>query len=310
MKPRVVITDSNLGDGSIEHAVLADAFELERHDVTAAADVIAAAHGAIGMLVQWAPITDEVLAALPELRAIVRYGIGLDNIDLDAAARHGVRVRNVDDYCLAEVADHAVASIYAHNRRLTVASRAVAASGWGTAGFDRPLPPGRDPVGVAGLGRIGREAARRAAALGFPVHAWDPYVTDWPSGVVAHDSLVALATAVNHLTLHVPTIEATRGIVDAAVLEALGPHGHLVNTARGALVDEPALRDALDDGRLGFASLDVLSNEPPTGLAAQLSAHPRVLVTPHIAYLSTESLPMLQRRAAEILRDELTAAPS
>ena len=121
MKPRVVITDSNLGDGSIEHAVLADAFELERHDVTAAADVIAAAHGAIGMLVQWAPITDEVLAALPELRAIVRYGIGLDNIDLDAAARHGVRVRNVDDYCLAEVAD-AVASIYAHNR-LTVASR-------------------------------------------------------------------------------------------------------------------------------------------------------------------------------------------
>lgn len=307
MKPRVVITDSNLGDGSIERAVLEDVFDVERHEVTAEADVVSAAAGAEGLLVQWAPITDAVLAALPALKAVVRYGIGLDNIDLAAAARRGVRVRNVDDYCLAEVADHAAAAIYAHNRRLTVASRVVAASGWSTVGFSPPLPPGSDPVGVAGFGRIGREAARRIAALGFPIHTWDPYVTEWPAGVTAHDSLVSLAGAVNHLTLHIPSIDATRGLVSTAVIDALGPDGHLVNTARGALIDEPALGKALAEGRLGFASLDVLSSEPPTGPATELASHPRVLVTPHIAYLSTESLPMLQRRAAEILRYELTA---
>ena len=307
MKPQIVITDSNLGDGSIERAVLDGEFDVVRCDVLTEDGVIEAAGSARGLLVQWAPITDKVLGALPGLRALVRYGIGLDNIDLDAAARRGVTVRNVDDYCLAEVADHAVASIYAHNRRLTAASRVVAADGWTTAGISRPRPPGADPVGVAGFGRIGREVAARARALGFPVHAWDPFVSDWPDGISTHDTLAGLAGAVNHLSVHVPTTDATRGIVDGAVLDALGADGHLVNTARGALVDERALRSALDGGRLGFASLDVLSGEPPTGLAAQLAAHPRVLVTPHIAYLSTESLPMLQRRAAEILRDVLTS---
>jgi len=307
VKPQIVITDSNLGDGSIERGVLEADFDVVRCDVLTEDGVVDAAGAARGLLVQWAPITDAVLGALPGLRAVVRYGIGLDNIDLDAAARRGVTVRNVDDYCLAEVADHAVASIYAHNRRLTVASRVVATDGWTTTGFPRPLPPGADPVGVAGFGRIGREVAARARALGFPVHAWDPFVTDWPDGVVAHDTLAGLAGAVNHLSLHVPTTDATRGIVGRPVLDALGPDGHLVNTARGALVDELALLDALDAGRLGFASLDVLSSEPPTGVAAQLAAHPRALVTPHIAYLSTESLPMLQRRAAEILRDVLTS---
>lgn len=302
---RVTITDSNLGDSSIERAVLADDFELSLHDAKTEDAVLAVARDAEGLLVQWAPITERVLAGLPRLRAVVRYGIGLDNIDLDAARSRGVRVSNVDDYCLAEVADHSVAAIYAHNRRLTVASRSVARSGWTTQGLSAPFPPGQDPVGIAGFGRIGREVAARVAALGFPVHVWDPFVMDLPSGVVRHETLPDLAAAVRHLTLHIPSTEQTRNLVDAGILTALGPDGHLVNTARGALVDEPAVLDALDSGRLGFASLDVLTSEPPEGMAARLAAHDRVLVTPHIAYLSTESLPMLQRRAAEILRDLL-----
>lgn len=306
MTTRIVITDTNLGDGSHERAELAE-FEVARFDVTTEDEVLEVAQQADGLLVQWAPITDRVLAGLPRLRAIVRYGIGLDNIDLEAARRRGVVVSNVDDYCLAEVADHSVAAIYAHNRRLTAAARSVAANGWTTAGLAAPLPPAQDPVGVAGFGRIGREAARRAAALGFPIHVWDPFVTELPAGVTGHATLAELAGAVRHLTLHVPSTAQTAGIVDREVIAALGPDGHLVNTARGALIDEPALLAALDAGELGFASLDVLSSEPPTGLASGLAGHPRVLVTPHIAYLSTASLPALQTRAAQILRDLLHA---
>ena len=308
MTTRIVITDTNLGDGSHEREVLDGGFDLSCFDAKTEDDVLAVAADAEGLLVQWAPITDRVLAGLPRLRAVVRYGIGLDNIDLEAAARYGVAVSNVDDYCLAEVADHSVASIYAHNRRLTTASRSVASNGWTTAGIASPLPPGEDPVGIAGFGRIGREVAKRVSALGFPVHVWDPYVSELPDSVVGHATLTELADAVDHLTLHVPSTEQTRGIVGREVLAALGPGGHLVNTARGALVDEPALIEALDAGTVGFASLDVLATEPPTGESAVLAAHPRVLVTPHIAYLSTASLPQLRVRAAEILRDLLRTA--
>lgn len=310
MRKKIVITDTNLGDGSLEHAVLDGEFDVTLADARTEDAVIESAAGADGILVQWAPITDRVLAALPRLAVVVRYGIGLDNIDLDAARRRDVVVSNVDDYCLAEVADHAAASVYAHNRRLSPASRSVADNGWTTAGIAAPLPPADDPVGIAGYGRIGREVAARVAALGFPVHVWDPFVTDPGPGVTGHATLLELAAAVNHLSLHIPSTAQTRGIVDDPVLAALGPAGHLVNTARGALVDEPALLAALDDGRLGFASLDVLATEPPVEVSAVLAAHPRVLATPHIAYLSTVSLPALQTRAAQIMAGLLAEAAS
>jgi D-3-phosphoglycerate dehydrogenase len=305
---KVVIADTNLGDSSIEREVLTPQFELEVADVKTEDEVVAAAAGAEGLLVQWAPITDRVLGELPELKVVVRYGIGLDNIDLDAAAARGIAVHNVDDYCLEEVADHSVASIYAHNRRLGLAGRQVVEEGWSLAGIPQPLPPGQDPVGIAGFGRIGREAAARVAALGFPVHVWDPFIDKFPRDVTSHQTLVELAGAVNHLTLHMPLTADTAAMIDRAVLDALGAGGHLVNTARGGLVNEGDLLAALEEGTLGFASLDVFSSEPPTGVAAEIAVHRRVLATPHMAYLSTESLPLLQRRAAEIMRDALAEA--
>jgi D-3-phosphoglycerate dehydrogenase len=305
---KVVIADTNLGDGSIEREVLTPQFELEVADVKTEDEVVAAAAGAEGLLVQWAPITDRVLGELPELKVVVRYGIGLDNIDLDAAAARGIAVHNVDDYCLDEVADHSVASIYAHSRRLGLAGRQVVEEGWSLAGIPQPLPPGKDPVGIAGFGRIGREAAARVAALGFPVHVWDPFIDKFPRDVTPHQTLLDLAGAVNHLTLHMPLTADTAAMIDRTILDALGSGGHLVNTARGGLVNEDDLLAALGEGTLGFASLDVFSSEPPTGVAAEIAVHRRVLATPHMAYLSTESLPLLQRRAAEIMRDALAGA--
>jgi D-3-phosphoglycerate dehydrogenase len=303
----IVITDTNLGDGSHETEELTPEFAVQVFDVTTEDGVIEVAGDADGLLVQWAPITERVFASLPRLSAVVRYGIGLDNIDLEAAERHGVVVRNVDDYCLDEVADHAAAAIYAHNRRLVAAARSYADRGWTTQGIAQPLPPRLDVVGIAGLGRIGRALAARVSALGFAVHAWDPYLTEAPEGITMWDTLGELAEASNHLTLHMPSTASTAGVVDKEILAKLGPEGHLVNTARGALVDEDALLAALDAGTLGFASLDVLTSEPPEGVAARLAAHERVLVTPHIAYLSTESLPQLRLRAAQILAEALRA---
>jgi len=284
---KVVIADTNLGDGRIEREVLTPEFELSVSDVKTEDEVIAAAAGAAGLLVQWAPITDRVLGELPELRAVVRYGIGLDNIDLDAAAARGVAVHNVDDYCLDEVADHSVASIYAHNRRLAFAGRRVVEEGWSLAGIPQPLPPGKDPVGIAGFGRIGREVAARATALGFPVHVWDPFVKAFPRDVTAHEQLVDLAAAVNHLTLHMPLTADTAAMIGGPVLGALGASGHLVNTARGGLVDEAALLAALRDGRIAGAAVDVYDVEPLPADHPFRSA-PNVLATPHIGYVSEE----------------------
>ncbi|HEU4701979.1 MAG TPA: C-terminal binding protein [Conexibacter sp.] len=306
---RAFITDSDFGDDSIEREALAGACELVRAHARSEDEVIEACAGAHALLVQWAPITERVLRALPELRVVVRYGIGLDNVDLVAAAHLGVTVRNVDDYCLGEVSDHAVAAICAANRRLADYDRAVKGGAWGPDVASAPLPPAEDPVGIAGYGRIGQRVARRLAATGHPIVVWDP-----PAEALAREhghavaqTPVELAAASNHLTLHVPATSETKGLVGDAVLAALGPAGHVVNSARGALVDEEALLRWLDAAPAARASLDVLASEPPTGTSRQLASHPQALVSPHVAYLSSASLPRLRRTAAGYVREALVA---
>lgn len=307
-RPTVVITDSNFGSDDIEREVLGDAVLVRAAQARSEDEVVAAAQGAEALLVQWAPITAGVLERLPSVRVVVRYGIGLDNVDLDAAARRGVVVRNVDDYCIEEVAGHAIGLIGAVNRRLFDYDRGVKSGAWRPDLAPDPPPVERDPVGVVGLGRIGREVARLAQALGHPVYAWDPYLSPADfDGATPHGSLVELALAVNHLTIHAPATPETDGMVDAAVVEALGPLGHLVNTSRGASVDEPALLHALDAGTLGWASLDVFTSEPPAGVAAKIAAHPRVIATPHVAYRSLVSVAKLRRSAAEAVKGVLVS---
>lgn len=293
------ILDSDLGDGTHEQTVLA------RHGISLVpADSAASGGGDVpaeGLLVQWRRVDAGLLDQFPRVRAIVRYGIGLDNVDLDETARRGIRVSNVPDYCVDEVAAHTIALIVSRARRLVDYSAVVAGGRWSVDGVPAPKAPGDDPVGVAGLGRIGLKVARLASALGHPVHAWDPYRTEWPEDIHRADSLTELAHSVRHLSLHVPLSDQTERIVDDSVLSALGPAGHLVNTSRGGLIDEPALLDALARGAIDHASLDVLAHEPPSGDSASLAVHPRTTVTPHAAYNSDSARIRLQQRAAAIL---------
>ena len=307
---RIAITDCDFGDGEIEAMLLGEDFDLSVHQAKTRDEVIAAGEGAVGLFVQWARIDATVLDALPSVRAIVRYGIGLDNIDLEAARARGVSVSNVDDYCIDEVALHAAGCVVAANRRFWEFDRAIRDGGWAPGLAPTPKPPEQDPVGVVGMGRIGRVVARLLGDWGYPVFFWDPVLSDadLPSGVTRVASLTELAQIVNHLTLHVPLLDSTRHIVGEEILNLLGRDGHLINVSRGGLVDEESLLSALDEGALGGASLDVLAEEPPPSgsISSRLTQHPRVMVTPHVAYLSTKAIHTLRVHAAKKMLELLS----
>lgn len=307
MTLRVVVTDSDLGSDPLEAAVLGDDFSVVYAQVRAPEDVVEIAQEADGLLVQWATIDKTVFSALPRLRAIVRFGVGLDNIDCEAAALQKVEVANVPDYCIDEVASHACALIEARGRRLAEYDASVKSGGWNATSAS-PTAPSEDPVGIAGFGRIGRAVGSRLVALGYPVHVYDPLYSGADPSVAVHPSLLDLAESVNHLTLHLPSSRETDGCCDFEVFAALGSEGHLVNTARGSLIVEPQLIAALDEGELGWASLDVLQQEPPkSGHAATLARHPRVTCTPHAAYLSRTSKTRLRELAAQRMKSLLIA---
>ncbi|MGO9963856.1 MAG: NAD(P)-dependent oxidoreductase [Acidimicrobiales bacterium] len=307
---RVVVTDC-VGypePGSIEQRELGADYELVVAEATTEDDVVASAESAEGLLVNMAPITKRVLRSLPKLRALVRYGVGMDNVDCDEASVLGIAALNVPDYAVEEVAQHAASMVIARARRLAEYDAAVKGGAWGPDVVTAPLPPDEDAVGIAGFGNIGRRTGQILSSIGFPVFAWDPYVpAEAFAGVQRVLSLAELASRVRHLSLHLPATEATTGMVDRELLGQLGSAGHLVNTGRGPVVDEQTLLAALNEGAIAWASLDVWTTEPPVGLTAQLVAHSRVTASPHVAYLSTQSQGRLRRLAAVRLKAALEA---
>jgi D-3-phosphoglycerate dehydrogenase len=247
------------------------------------------------------PVGEELMSRLPALRVIGTASVGFDHIDLDAADRRGVAVVSVPDYCTEEVADHTLAFLYALLRRVVELDRSVARGGWDSkvAGPLRTL--GGLRVGILGLGRIGNAVATRLLALGAEVWATDvlPVARE---GVqfVELDTLLAKCDAV---TLHVPLTQETRGLIGRDAIAAMRPGALLVNTARGPVVDVVALLEALRDGRLGGAALDVLPQEPPPALPAA----PNLIVTPHAAYYSEAAEARSYRDCIKRVREILGA---
>ena len=268
----------------------ANAEELVR-DCVGAAAVLAAAHPRF---------TRAVLARLPGVRAIVRYGVGVDSIDLAAATDHGIMVCNVPDFGTEEVALHTVALVLALTRRIHQASADTRAGIWDL-GRLRPMhSPAACIAGVVGLGRIGRATARYLGALGYRVHGHDPFL---PPSALANESIVVRASCddliaeADVIALHLPATAQSRGIVGRDTLARMKPGVFIVNTSRGELIDEAALLEALDSGRVAGAALDVLASEPPAK-EHPLLAHPRVIVTPHAAWSTVEAEARLRRMAA------------
>lgn len=289
---RALVTDWEFEDLEIERMILADAdIEFAEAQCRTPDEVIAAAReaGAHALVVQYAPITERVLREVPDLGIVTRYGVGVDTIDLDAAAEAGVMVCNATSYGDEEVATHASALALSLVRGIAFHDRDVRAGGWDYK-LARPLRRvGHLTLGVLGLGRIGRLTAQRLSPFFANVIGCDPYAAEaeWPQDVerVDHDDLLARSDL---LTIHVPLTDETRHLVDDRAVDRLPAGAMVVNTARGAVVDDAALLRGLERGHLSGVGLDVLEHEPAPA-EHPLRRHPRALITPHAAFYSAES---------------------
>jgi len=307
----VVVTDHDFDDLSIEREVLAGVA-----DVTAIADDVGvdpddatvreALREADGVLNLRHDLDESALEAARECRIVARYGIGVDNVDIEAATEREVYVTNVPGYCLEEVTTHAVTLLLGLLRGLPQYQRSVAAGGW-----DREAAPpihrlSTRTFGVVGFGAIGRTVAERLVPLADNVVASDPFVEseEMAEHGVEKASFEELLERSDAVTVHSPLTEETRGLFDAEAFDRMRDRAVLVNVARGPIVDVDDLHAALEAGELAGAGLDVFPEEPPAP-DHPLRDHERVLVTPHVAWYSEEANDRRRRTAAENVRAAL-----
>ena len=262
-------------------------------------DVITVCSTAEGLLVQYSPMTERVLRELKLCRGIVRYGVGVDTIDLDAAADLGIVVSNVPDYGTEEVSDHALAFILNLVRRVYRADSLVKRGVWDYT-LMKPVPRlGELTLGIVGFGRIGGSLARKAVPLGMRIIACDPYMP--PAAIPGYVSIMTLdelLARADVVSIHCPLNPETRNLLSAGRVASMKPGAYLVNTARGGIVDEDALAESLEGGRLAGVALDVLAAEPIRP-DHPLLRHPDFLCTPHMAWHSASAERDLKRKAAE-----------
>jgi D-3-phosphoglycerate dehydrogenase len=257
-------------------------------------------------LVSFATVTADDLERLPSLLVVATPSVGFDHLDVDAATERGVWICNVPDYCVEEMADHALALLFALVRGVVELDRSVRAGAWSheAAGLLRRASDVR--LGVVGFGRIGRALATRARALGMDVLAHDPLVPDEAirSAGVRPAALAELLRSSTAISIHAPLTPQTRGLVGRRELELLSDGAYVVNVSRASLLDTGAALELLDEGRLGGVALDVLDVEPPSHEAPAPTAR-RLVVTPHAGWYSEQAEEAALRRAAEAVRDAL-----
>lgn len=301
---RVLLTDIAWPDDTVEREVLAAVgAELTLSPAADEATLAALAMDVDAIMTTWARVTSRVIDAAPRLRIVARLGIGLDNIDVQHATRRRVLVTNVPDYCQVEVAEHTLALILALGRNVGLYHLATKQGR-----YERDIePPLRrlagQTLGLVGCGGIGQAVAVRALALGMNVLAWTRGKRPLPAGCRRAELDELLATS-DYVSLHVPATPELHRLLDERRLARVKRGAFLVNTSRGALVDEAALADAIERGHIAGAALDVQDREPPD-LEGALFRDARVIVTPHAAFASRESVAELRRRAALQVADVL-----
>jgi D-3-phosphoglycerate dehydrogenase / 2-oxoglutarate reductase len=261
--------------------------------------ILRVARDADALLATYAKITADMIPQMKRCRIISRFGIGVDNVDVAAATKAGIVVTKVPDYCIDEVSDHTMALLLALVRKIPFSNSRTHAGRWEMPAVV-PIHRLRGSVlGLVGFGRIPQLVAPKAQAFGLRVVAYDPYIApDVLAGAgvekVEFDELVKVS---DYISIHSPLVPETRHLFNADVFRRMKPTAYLVNTARGPIVDEAALAQALDAKQLAGAALDVLSEEPPNG--SPLFGRDNVIVTPHTSFYSVESLVDLQVKAAE-----------
>ena len=300
--PKILFSDHEFADLAAERELFGrHGIDVEVAQCRTEDEVIAAARGCYGILLQYAPITERVVAALPKLGIVSRIGAGFDTIDTAACAKHGVWVANSPDYGVGEVATHALALALASVRNIVAYHRDIHAGKWHYLSAGEVRRAGDMTLGIVGLGRIGKRMAHISRDVFRRVIACDPYLIDgdFPA-YIERATLTDVFARADVVSLHVPLNAETRGMIDAKVIGVMKPGSFLVNTSRGAVVDVDDALAALDRGTLAGLALDVLPVEPvPAG--SRLLGHPRAILTPHAAFFSVESEKELRRKAAQNL---------
>lgn len=295
-RPRAVYTDLDDTDASAGVALLESAgFDVSTLESRDPEVIVAGAQDAVALLVGYAEITREMIERMPTLRIIALMSMGFNNVDIDAAAEHGVLVTNIPGAATEEVATHALALALHGARGLSFYGQATRDGLWNVRDTIVPQRLSETRLGVIGLGKIGSRLAQLSRPLFGEVVGYDPMLPDtaetraWLVDIgVRRASLEEVRASAHVLSLHLPLLDSTENMVDAAFLSAMQPGSFLINVSRGGLVDSGALAASLDAGHLSGAGLDVLETEPPP-VDHPLLRHPRAIVTPHVAYWSSRT---------------------
>lgn len=297
---KVIITDCDHDSIDIEKKVFADAgMEVELKQAVTEDEVIAQCQDAEIFIVQYAKITEKVMDNCPKLKYVVRYGVGVDTIDIPAATRHGIQVGNAPDYGMNEVADHAISLALSMVRKIVKMNTFTKSEKWD---YTHSIPVHRFSeltVGVIGLGRIGRNFAQKMHALGFKVIGTDPFFKPAPEtdAYVKSVSMEEVITESDVISLHCPA-DGNIDLFNAETFKKMKNTAVIVNVARGGIINERDLDQALTDGQIAGAALDCMIGEP-VSKDSPLFKHDNVIVTPHMAWYSEEAAKELKRKVAE-----------
>ncbi len=301
-KRKVVITDYWYETLDEEKTVFArlEGLELEAYHCKDEDRLPKLVRDADAVIVQFAPITRKVIESMQRCKVIVRYAIGVDNIDIAAATERGIYVVNVPDYCIDEVSDHAIALLMALNKKLFVLNRSVHEGKWDYT-VSKPLFALRGrTLGLVGFGRIPMMVAEKMRAFGMEILCYDPYIKPETASEcgVEKVELDALMQRSDFISVHCPLNDETRHLIGGHELSLMKRTAFLINTARGAVVDEAALAAALQSGAIAGAGLDVLEHEP-ISKGSPLLGLDNVILTPHNGWYSEDATLALQRKVAE-----------
>jgi D-3-phosphoglycerate dehydrogenase / 2-oxoglutarate reductase len=305
---KVVMTDDRHKTYEEEKAVLEKInAELVIANCQNAEEVIEACKDADGIIVNLAPITSEVIAKLKKCKVISRYGVGYDNVDVDACTKNGIYLTNVPDYCAEEVSDQALALILACARKVVRRDAQVRAGMWNIGKSDPIYRIAGKTFAFLGFGMIGRCLFRKIKGFDFSkIMVYDPYLDDntvTAMGAEKVDWATAISTA-DFISVHMPLNKSTKGIINAEAFEMMKPTAIIVNTSRGPIINEEALIDALKSGRINSAGLDVHIKEP-LEIDSPLMKIENCVLTDHVGWYSEEAMSELKRKAAENVRDVL-----
>lgn len=301
---RVVITDCDHGSIREEKEEFDRmGAELILAQVREEEELIRVGKEADGLINQYALLTRRVFENLPKCKVVARYGVGVDSIDLRAATDLGIIIANVPDYCIDEVASHAVAMILTLTRKTAFFDRKVKSSQWD---FRQGTPIHRiqgKTLGLIGCGKIGFEVAKRISAFGVKVMAFDPYIQRTGEKIELTDLETVLRKS-DFISIHCPLNDSTQHLIGEQEFKKMERKPLLINTSRGPIVNEKALIQALEEGRISGAGLDVLETEPPDSKNPMLKME-NVIFSPHVGFYSEESISELKRRTARNVSDVL-----